>query len=389
LAARRLNRQSTDAQSAALLHRCAESCLIASFATMQAPLDMVYSLLRPLLFRIDPERAHHLTLALLRHAPRLDSRRDPPELLTSAFGLSFSNPVGLAAGLDKDALAVRAWERLGFGFAEIGTITPRPQTGNPQPRIWRLPEHHALINRMGFPSDGMEGVAPRLAEIRARPARMRIGVNLGPNRDTSSELVPQDYATLARRLAANCDFVVINLSSPNTPGVRAFQAPERMRRVIESVRRACSEIGVAPPLLIKLAPDLEIMMMTEICAAAIELGVAAIVATNTSLDHAVLGVVWRQEGGLSGEPLKLRSREVIASIYRLTHGRMPIIGVGGIASAEDAYGHIRAGASLVELYTGLIYRGPGLVSRIKSGLRDLLLRDGFRSISEAVGSAVN
>lgn len=356
---------------------------------MRALCDMAYSLFRPLLFRIDPERAHRLTLALLRHAPQPGSRRDPPELHTSALGLSFSNPVGLAAGMDKDALAVGGWERLGFGFAEIGTITPRPQTGNPRPRIWRLPEHHALINRMGFPSDGMDQVASRLGQIRAKMARMRIGVNLGPNRDTPSERVPEDYAALIRRMAAICEFIVVNLSSPNTPGLRDFQAPERMRTVIEAIRRACSEIGIEPPLLIKLAPDLETMMMAEICAAAIELRLAGIVATNTSLDHAALGVVSPFDGGLSGEPLKLRSREVIAGIYRLTRGRIPIIGVGGIASAEDAYSHICAGASLIELYTGLIYHGPGLVRRIKSGLRDLLISDGYRSINEVVGRAVS
>jgi dihydroorotate dehydrogenase len=356
---------------------------------MWPPSDIAYSLFRPLLFRIDAEQAHRLTLAILRHAPRLRSRRDPPELHTSAFGLSFSNPVGLAAGMDKNALALKAWEKLGFGFAEIGTITPRPQTGNPQPRIWRVPERHALINSMGFPSDGVERVASRLG-IRQPTPRIRIAVNLGPNRNTPSEQVPDDYAALVRRVAASCEFIVVNLSSPNTPGLRDFQAPERMRAVIEVIRRACGEIGgEPPPLLIKLAPDLEIMMMAEICAAAIELRLAGIVATNTSLDHAALGVVSPFEGGLSGEPLKLRSREVIAGIYRLTRGQIPIIGVGGIASAEDAYGHIRAGASLVELYTGLIYQGPGLVRRIKSGLRDLLMRDRFRSINEAVGGAVS
>jgi dihydroorotate dehydrogenase len=354
---------------------------------MRALYDFAYTLFRPLLFRIDPEQAHRLTLAFLRHVPQFGFRHDPTELQTSAFGLTFPNPLGLAAGMDKDATAVRAWKTLGFGFAEIGTITPRPQSGNSLPRIWRLPEHHAMINRMGFPSDGMDKVGSRLRQTRATPTRMRIGVNLGPNRDTPSERVPEDYAALIGRLSAHCDFIVVNLSSPNTPGLRNFQAPERMRRVIEALRRACGEIGVEPPLLIKLAPDLEIMMMAEICAAAIELRLAGIVATNTSLDHVALGVVSRFDGGLSGQPLKLRSREVIASIYRLTRGRLPIIGVGGIASAEDAYGHIRAGASLIELYTALIYHGPGLVSRIKSGLRELLRGDGFRSIREAVGRA--
>jgi dihydroorotate dehydrogenase len=356
---------------------------------MPAFYDIAYSLIRPLLFRLDPERAHRLTLALLSHAPLLGCPRDPPELRTSAFGLCFSNPIGLAAGMDKNALALNAWEKLGFGFAEIGTITPRPQAGNPRPRIWRLSEHHALINRMGFPSDGMERVASRLGQIRANTTQIRIGVNLGPNRDTPPAQVPADYGALIRRMAVNCDFIVINLSSPNTPGLRDFQAPERMRIVVEAIRHASSEIGVEPPLLIKLAPDLETMMMAEICAAAIELGLAGIVATNTSLEHAALGVAAPFDGGLSGEPLKLRSREVISSIYRMTRGRIPIIGVGGIASAEDAYGHIRAGASLIELYTGLIYHGPGVVQRIKAGLCDLLRRDGFRSISEAVGCAAD
>jgi len=354
---------------------------------MWAPSDIAYSLFRPLLFRIDPERAHRLTLALLRHAPALGSQHDPPELRTSAFGVSFSNPVGLAAGMDKNAIALEAWERIGFGFAEIGTITPRPQTGNPRPRIWRLLAHHALVNRMGFPSDGIDKVATRLQQIGTGTSRIAIGANLGPNRDTPLPQVPEDYAVLVRSLANTCEFIVVNISSPNTPGLRDFQAPERMRAVIETIQRTCREMGVTPPLLIKIAPDLDPAMIAEISAAALELGLAGIVATNSSLAHAELGVFSPFEGGLSGEPLKLRSREVIATMYRLSGGRIPIIGVGGVASAEDAYGHIRAGASLIELYTGLIYQGPGLVGRIKTGLCTLLQRDGFRSVSDAVGSA--
>ncbi len=354
---------------------------------MAAFYDLAYSMFRPLLFRLDAERAHRLTLAMVRHAPRFASHHDSPELQTTAFGLTFSNPLGLAAGLDKDGLALAAWERLGFGFAEIGTITPRPQLGNGRPRIWRIPKHHALINRMGFPSDGMVQVASRLRQARAQTMGMRIAINLGPNRETPSERLAEDYAELVRQMAEFCDFIVVNLSSPNTPGLREFQAPERMRTVVERIKHACAEIGVIRPLLIKVAPDLEAVKLGEICAAATELGLAGIVATNTSLDHAALGVVSHLKGGLSGTPLKLRSREVIASIHRFTRGRIPIVGVGGIASAEDAYGHIRAGASLIELYTGLIYHGPGLVWQIRSGLLDLLTRDGFRSFSQAVGCA--
>jgi dihydroorotate dehydrogenase len=332
--------------------------------------------MQPLLFRIDAEGAHRLTLALLKHAPQLAPRRDAPELQSSVFGLSFSNPLGLAAGMDKNALAVGAWKAVGFGFVEIGTITPQPQQGNARPRIWRIPEYHALINRMGFPSDGMDAVATRLRQIHSKPMRMRIAVNLGPNRATPAERIPEDFGALIRRGAAHADFVVVNLSSPNTPGLRDFQAPQRMRAVVEMIREECREIGREAPLLIKIAPDLEPVLLAEICAAALELGLAGVVATNTTLSRAELGVASPLEGGLSGEPLRQRARQVIGEV-----------GVGGIASAEDAYGHIRAGASLIELYTGLIYRGPGLVDRIKSGLRRLLLRDGFRSISEAVGAS--
>ncbi|HKV56083.1 MAG TPA: quinone-dependent dihydroorotate dehydrogenase [Candidatus Binataceae bacterium] len=348
--------------------------------------DMIYRVVRPLLFRMDAERSHRLTIALLSHFPRHIARHfDPPELQSSVMGLSFSNPVGLAAGMDKDALAIRAWNALGFGFAEIGTIAPRPQAGNSRPRIWRIPERRALVNRMGFPSDGIEMVAPRIRRVRMTPIKLRIAINVGPNKDTASEHVAGDCAAVARQAAPLCDFMVVNLSSPNTPGLRDFQAPERMRTVVEAIRRACADVGSTPPLLLKLAPDLESSMLAEICAASLELELAGIVATNTTLNHAEAGVVSRFEGGLSGEPLKLRAREVIGRIRGLTSGRIVIVGVGGVASAEDAYGHIRAGANLVELYTGLIYRGPGVVCAIKAGLRRLLMRDGFRSISEAVG----
>jgi dihydroorotate dehydrogenase len=343
--------------------------------------------LRPILFRLDPERAHRLTLAILGRMPATSPQRDAPELQTNVFGVSFSNPVGLAAGMDKDVRAVRAWNAIGFGFAELGTITPRPQSGNPTPRIWRLPEHDALINRLGFPSDGMETATQRLERIRKRPLRIRLAVNIGPNKDTPPDRVADDYAALMRRVGPLADFIVVNLSSPNTPGLREFQAPDRMRTVIEAIRAALPATAPPCPLLIKLAPDLEPLMLREICAAALELGLDGIVATNTTIRHSEAGVVSSYEGGLSGQPLKHRAREVIAHIYSHTHGRIPIIGVGGIANAADAYGHIRAGASLVELYTGFVYGGSGIVGAIKHGFIRLLIRDGFRSISEAVGSA--
>jgi len=346
--------------------------------------DIAYRrILRASLFRLDAERAHRLTLAILSRMPRRAPRGDPQILRTTVLGLEFSNPVGLAAGMDKDARGARAWNALGFGFAEFGTITPRPQPGNPPPRMWRLPEHRALINRLGFPSDGIEAVAPRIERARRDRPRMRMAVNIGPNKETPPDKVADDYASLMRRAGGLADFVVVNLSSPNTPGLREFQAPERMRAVVGAIRSAD---GAAPPLLIKIAPDLEPLMLSEMCAAALELNLDGIVATNTTIEREKAGVVSTLPGGLSGEPLRRRAREVIAHVRAHTNARIPIIGVGGIAAAEDAYAHIRAGASLVELYTGLVYHGPGVIRAIKRGLTRLLIRDGFRSIGDAVGA---
>ena len=348
--------------------------------------DIAYRrILKAPLFRLEAERAHRLTLAILSRMPTQAPRPDPPILRTTVFGLDFSNPIGLAAGMDKDARAAGAWNAIGFGFAEFGTITPRPQTGNPRPRMWRLPEHRALMNRLGFPSEGIEAAAPRIERARRAGTRMRIGMNIGPNKETAPEGVAEDYAALMRRAGASADFVVVNLSSPNTPGLREFQAPERMRAVVEAIRAAGDGVG-APPLLIKIAPDLEAAMLREVCAAALELNLDGIVATNTTIEREKAGVVSTLPGGLSGEPLKRRAREVIARVREYTDARIPIIGVGGIAAAEDAYTHIRAGASLVELYTGLVYHGPGVVNAIKQGLARLLIRDGFRSIGDAVGA---
>jgi dihydroorotate dehydrogenase len=356
-------------------------------------------LLRPLLFRLDPETAHRWTIAALSLMPPLRPANDPPELATTVFGISFANPVGLAAGLDKDARALAGWNALGFGFAELGTVTPRAQPGNAPPRMWRLPANRALINRLGFPGDGMETAAARLQRTRnayigrtgnGTNRAMRVALNFGPNKDTPPERVADDYAALTRRLAPFADLIVVNLSSPNTPGLRQWQAPERVLAIVEAVRAALPADPRRPPILVKIAPDLEPPQLSAVGAAALDLardGGVGIVATNTTLKREEVGVSAAYEGGLSGAPLLARSREVIAQVYRETHGRVPIIGVGGIASAEDAYGHIRAGASLIEFYTGMIYRGPGLAREIKRGLVRLLARDGFRSISDAVGSA--
>jgi dihydroorotate dehydrogenase len=342
-------------------------------------------ILRPILFRLDPETAHRMALAMLSAIPAGLSAGDPPELGIRLWDISFSNPVGLAAGMDKDAQAVRGWEALGFGFAELGTVTPRSQPGNPPPRMWRLPEHRAIVNRLGFPSAGMETVAARIERLRRKGIRLRLGLNFGPNRDTPVERVADDYAALMGRLGPIADFVVVNVSSPNTPGLREWQAPERLRAVVEAIASVAMPTNHRPPILIKLAPDLAASMVAAICETASALGLAGIVAGNTTLSREGIPAAAAMEGGLSGQPLKMRARALIREIYRCTEGRLPIIGVGGIGSAEDAYGHIKAGASLVELYTAMIYQGPGLVPAIKTGLLRLLKRDGRRSISEAVG----
>ena len=335
-----------------------------------------------MLFRLEAETAHRLVLGMLSAWPVIDPPHAPRELRTRALGIEFATPVGLAAGLDKDAVAPGAWQSLGFGFVELGTITPRPQPGNPRPRVWRLPEHRALVNRMGFPSRGMDVVGRRIEELRSRGLRIRLGINLGPNKNTPAERVPDDYAALVARLAPLADFLVVNLSSPNTPGLRAFQSPQRLR---ESRDALGTPPAAGVPILIKLSPDIADAELGPVCDAIVELGFSGIVATNTTLARAEVGVGATHEGGLSGHPLLGRARSAIRSIRRRVGPSFPIIGVGGIANAADAYGHLRAGANLVELYTGLIYEGPGLVRSINSGLAALLRRDGFGSIDDVIG----
>ena len=302
--------------------------------------------------------------------------------------MEFSNPIGLAAGMDKDAIAIGAWQSLGFGFAELGTITPRPQPGNPKPRVFRLPAHHALINRLGFPSEGMEAVAPRLEKARRTGGtRIRIALNFGPNKDTPVEQVAADYAELMARLAPLADFIVINVSSPNTPGLRNWQSPERMREIFAAMEQVPTTAR-RPPILLKVAPDLDDATLDAICDTALALHLDGMVVCNTTLKRDEVGVSSTEAGGLSGHPLRDLARDRIASVYRRTQGKLPIIGVGGIMNADDALGHIKAGASLVELYTGLIYEGPGLIASMKKALANLLRREGFRSISEAVGRNV-
>jgi dihydroorotate dehydrogenase len=330
------------------------------------------NLVRPCLFAIDPERVHHLAMAGLRalsHVPwhpRPDSR-----LARTVFGVRFPNPVGLAAGFDKSAIALPAWEKLGFGFVEAGTITAAAQPGNPRPRVFRFPTQHALINRMGFNNDGAPAVASRLAQLRDSghwPA-IPIGLNIGKTKVTPIEQAAADYLSSFEKLFPFADYFVLNVSSPNTPGLRALQgadALDQLLGVIQQRNRELSPASSLRPVLVKIAPDLDFPQIEEIIALVEQHTLAGIVATNTTLDHSAIPESLRQDGGLSGLPLRARSTDIIRFIASRT--RRPIIAVGGIHDADAALEKLDAGAALVQLYTGFIYEGPSLIHQINSAL---------------------
>jgi dihydroorotate dehydrogenase len=308
--------------------------------------------------------------------------RDPPSLGVRLWGLNFPNPVGLAAGFDKDAQVPGPLLRWGFGFVEIGTVTPRPQPGNPKPRLFRLPEDRAVINRMGFNSRGLDVAADAL---RTRPAGI-VGANLGKNRDSKDATT--DYCLGATRLGPLVDYLVINISSPNTPGLRDLQRRHEASRLVEAVAAARASLGAhQPPLLLKIAPDLTPREVDDLGEVALGSPVDGIILSNTTTarPETLRSPAATEPGGLSGQPLFDPSTDLLGRFYRLTGGRVPLIGVGGIGSGAQAYAKICAGASLVQLYTAMVYQGPGLVRTIKQELAQCLERDGFRSITEAVG----
>ena len=348
-----------------------------------------FALAAAVLRRLGPELAHDLTLRAmgLGLSPRPDDPNDPI-LATRLWGRDFANPLGSAAGFDKDAVVIQRTLDLGFGFVEVGSITPRPQPGNPKPRIFRLPEDRAVINRFGFNSAGREVAARYLADWRGTGRPGLVGVNLGKNRD--SEDASEDYALGVRMLAPYGDYVVINVSSPNTPGLRALQGRAELEHLLDRVGAALDDtLGAKrPPLLLKVAPDLTAADRADIAAVALARGLDGLIATNTTIERPadLRGRHRGEAGGLSGQPLFEPATQVLFDLYRLTGGAIPLIGVGGVASGADAYGKIRAGASLVQLYTALVYHGPALVGRIKRDLAALLRRDGFTQISQAVGA---
>lgn len=358
---------------------------------------MLYrSLAKPLLFRLDAEDAHHLTLRGLQLAGRVPFAaraaagllgQPSPILRQNLWGLDFASPVGLAAGLDKNAEAVPMFGALGFGFLEVGTVTPRPQAGNERPRLFRLPEDSALINRMGFNNVGAGAMARNLGHG-AHP--IPIAVNIGKNKATPNEAAALDYRACVRTLYPHADFFVVNVSSPNTPGLRALQHGDELKALL---REVLAEVEVqrvrtalrARPVLVKIAPDLGVADHEATVQAAVDAGVQGLVVSNTTLGREGLTHAQREQaGGLSGAPLREMSTRMVRATRRLT--RLPIIGVGGVFTAQDAYAKIRAGASLVEIYTALIYEGPQVVRQINAGLSELLARDSFNSVSEAIGA---
>ena len=367
-------------------------------------MSLYRSIVRPILFRLPAELAHEFALHSLSlalgstTARRFVARRFQSEPFgkLQRFGLEFRNPIGLAAGFDKNGTVAQALAALGFGFIEVGSVTSEPQPGNPRPRLFRLPRDRALINRAGFNNCGAAQLAENIK--RRRPACI-VGVNIGKSRHVAIEDAITDYLTSFDAVYDVADYIAVNVSSPNTPNLRELQRPDMLADLVKTLQLRNDELArrgslVGPkPLLVKIAPDLTEIEIESIVEVASAQKIAGIIATNTTirrdgLQTSLAEVAACGEGGLSGAPLRGRANEVIAMIYRMTQGKLPIIGVGGVFSAADAWEKVCAGASLIQLYTGFIYEGPGVARRINEGLVGILQREGFRSLDEAVGCRV-
>src|SRR5437867_4040462 len=326
------------------------------------------TLIRPLLFSLDAETAHHFTITLLRHGSKFDlalralKAFQPSPKPKALFGLNFPNPIGLAAGLDKNGVAIPAWAALGFGFIEVGTVTAKAQPGNPKPRIFRLPAQQALINRLGFNNDGADAIAERLRQLRrsGRWPAVPVGINIGKSRATPLEQATSDYLYSFRMLRELADYVTLNVSSPNTPGLRELQEPKRLSELLQAIG---NERGTAAkPILVKISPDLSLIELEAILAACEENAVAGIIATNTTLDHSSIPPALDEDGGLSGAPLRGKSTALLREI--VAKSAIPVVASGGIFDAEPAREKFQAGAQLIQLYTGFVYRGPRLLREI-------------------------
>ena len=346
---------------------------------------------RPALFGLDAERAHELGMKALTHGfarPFYASDTSFPEFgRIERFGLTFTNPLGIAAGFDKNGVAVNELASLGFGFVEVGTVTLRPQKGNEKPRLFRLPNDQALINRLGFNNDGAEVVAERLKRLKRKCI---VGVNIGKNKDVPIEEAVENYLSCFEIVHPVADYIAVNVSSPNTPNLRELQQTEKLETLLEALRTRNRELG-SKPLLIKIAPDLaeaEIEAIVHIC---LSNEISGVIATNTTISREGLKTQDPGrfgDGGLSGKPLAAKANDVIRAIYRHSGGRLPIIGVGGIFTAQDAFYKIVAGASLLQAYTGFIYRGPGFAQEINKNLAFIFRSKGFSSLEDAIGSGV-
>ena len=367
------------------------------------PQSLYSALMRPALFRLDPERAHEAAIdSLALTAPVIGRLRRPPDgggrLAQDLLGTRFPNPVGLAAGFDKRARAVPVWPALGFGFMEVGTITLHGQPGNPRPRVFRLPADRALVNRLGFNNDGAEAAAAALGRWRSRGllGRAPLGVNLGKSKVTAAEDAPGDYARSLELLWSFADYVTINVSSPNTPGLRDLQAAGPLGEILDAVddvaaRKVAGRAGAPPPVLVKIAPDLAPEQVDAVVDLAMARGIAGMIVSNTTLSREGLASppeLAGQEGGLSGAPLRERSTALVERVARRSQGRLVVVGVGGVFTADDAWDKLAAGASLVQVYTGFVYGGPGTARAIAAGLLARMDRAGVRHVSEIVGSAL-
>jgi dihydroorotate dehydrogenase len=344
------------------------------------------------LFALDAERAHDLTLTALRRpivqrALRTGRHHADSRLQQQVLGLTIDHPVGLAAGLDKQGAALGAWTALGFAFAEIGTVTPRPQPGNPKPRLFRLRPDHAIINRFGFNSIGAEGVARNLRA--GTPSTIRLGINIGKNKETPNDRAGDDYVRVVELLHPFAGYFAVNVSSPNTAGLRDLQESRVLRSLLADVVGRVREVSSRPiPVLVKVSPDMEPSDLLRSVNAALEGGASGVIATNTTVSRAGLTTALPlagETGGLSGAPLRAAASNACRHLFSHLGRAVPIVAVGGIFDADDAYERIRGGATLVQVYTSLIYEGPGVARRIVRGLAERLTRDGFSSISEAIG----
>lgn len=353
----------------------------------------LFKLAKPVLHALDPESAHQLTIASLKKNlhPKY-TPVDDPCLKTKLWHLNFDNPLGLAAGFDKNAEVIAPILHMGFGFTEVGTVTPLPQDGNPRPRVFRNTKNQAVINRMGFPNLGVEVFKDNIKAFRKNkdaPTGL-VGLNIGMNKEQTEPA--DDYCALIEAVGKYADYLTVNISSPNTPGLRDLQSRENLLPLInriKSTRKNHCDTDKPPPILIKLAPDLTMRQQEELAKVVLEAGIDGLIVTNTTLERPTFlpDKFREQKGGLSGKPLTAQSTKIIGNFYKLTQGQIPIIGVGGVSSGKDAYDKIKAGASLIQLYSALVFHGPALVNKINSDLVTLLRHDGYDHIKGAIGAA--